>query len=60
MDGSINLLLFEKWLDDQIKVCFKPLADMPNKQDLTNEVAQTEKLVLWKNGFSKIFENFFL
>ena len=37
MDGSINLLVFETWLDDQIKVCFNPLADIVNKQDLANK-----------------------
>ena len=37
MDGSINLLVFEKWLDDQIKICFNPLADIVNKHDLTNK-----------------------
>ena len=36
MDGSINLLVFETWLDDQIKVCFIPLADIVNKQDEAN------------------------
>ena len=33
MDGSVNLLIFEKRLDDQIKVSFNPLADIVNKQD---------------------------
>ena len=33
MDGSVNLLIFEKRLDDQIKVAFNPLADIVNKQD---------------------------
>ena len=37
MDGSVNLLIFEKWLNDQIKVCFNPLADIVNKQDLSNK-----------------------
>ena len=37
MDGSVNLLVFETWLDDQIKVCFNPLADIVNKQDLANK-----------------------
>ena len=37
MDGSVNLLVFERWLDDQIKVCFNPLADIVNKQDLANK-----------------------
>ena len=36
VDGSINLLVFETWLDDQIKVCFIPLADIVNKQDEAN------------------------
>ena len=37
MGGSINLLVFQTWLDDQIKVCFNPLADIVNKQDLANK-----------------------
>ena len=37
MDGSVNLLVFEIWSDDQIKVCFIPLADIVNKQDLANK-----------------------
>ena len=37
MDGSVNLLIFEKWLDGQIKVYFNPLADIVNKQDLSNK-----------------------
>ena len=36
-DGSINLSVLETWLDDQIKVCFNPLADIVNKQDLPNK-----------------------
>ena len=35
MDGS--LLVFEAWLDSQIKICFNPLADIVNKQDLANK-----------------------
>ena len=35
MDGS--LLVFEAWLDNQIKICFNPLADIVNKQDLANK-----------------------
>ena len=35
MDG--NLLVFEAWLDNQIKICFNPLADIVNKQDLANK-----------------------
>ena len=27
MDGSVNLLIFGKWLDGRIKLCFNPLAD---------------------------------
>ena len=37
MDGSVNLLVFETWLDDQIKVFFNPLADIVNNQDLANK-----------------------
>ena len=37
MDGSIHLLIFEKWLDGQIKVCFNSIADIANKQDLSNK-----------------------
>ena len=37
MDSSVNLLIFEKWLDDQIKGCFNPLADIVNKQVLSNK-----------------------
>ena len=37
MDGSINLLVFETGLDDQIKVSFNPLADIVNKQDLASK-----------------------
>ena len=37
MDGSINLLVFETQLDDQIKVCFDPLPDTVNQQDLANK-----------------------
>ena len=37
MNGSVNLLIFEKCLDDQIKVCFNPLTDIINKQDLSNK-----------------------
>ena len=32
MDNSINFLIFEKWLDDQIKGCFNPFADIAKKQ----------------------------
>ena len=35
MDGS--LLVFEAWLDSQIKICFNPLTDIVNKQDLANK-----------------------
>ena len=52
MDGSVNLLIFEKWLDDQIKVCFNPLADIVNKQDLSNK----NKLPLSKS-YSKLTAN---
>ena len=52
MDGSVNLLTFEKWLDDQIKVCFNPLADIVNKQDLRNK----SKLPLSKS-YSKLTAN---
>ena len=34
VDDSIN---FETWLDDQKKVCFNPLADIVNEQDLANK-----------------------
>ena len=37
LDGSINLLVFETWLDNQIKVCFNPIADIVNEQDLANK-----------------------
>ena len=37
MDGSVNLLVIDTWLDDQIKVCFNALADIVNKQDLANK-----------------------
>ena len=37
MDGSINLLVFETWLDDQLKVCWNPPADIVHKQDLANK-----------------------
>ena len=37
MNDSVNLLIFEKCLDDQIKVYFNPLADIINKQDLSNK-----------------------
>ena len=39
MDGSVNLLIFEEWLDDQIKVCFNPLADIINKQALSDKIS---------------------
>ena len=52
MGGSVNLLIFEKWLDDQIKVCFNPLADIVNKQDLSNK----GKLSLSKS-YSKLATN---
>ena len=52
IDGSVNLLIFEKWLDDQIKVCFNPLADIVNKQDLSNK----SKLPLSKS-YSKLTAN---
>ena len=32
-----DLLVIETWLDDQIKVCFNPLADIVNKQVLANK-----------------------
>ena len=32
-----DLLVIETWLDNQIKVCFNPLADIVNKQDLANK-----------------------
>ena len=51
-DGSANLLIFEKWLDDQIKVCFNPLADIVRKQDLSNK----GKLPLSKS-YSKLTTN---
>ena len=28
IDGSINLVTFEKWLEDQLKNSFNPLADI--------------------------------
>ena len=37
MDSSLNLLLFEAWIDDQMKVCFNPLADIVTKKDLANK-----------------------
>ena len=37
MNGSINFLISEIWLDDQIKVCFSTLACIVNKQDLAND-----------------------
>ena len=37
MDGGLHLLIFEKWLDDQIKVCFNSIKDIVNKQDLSNK-----------------------
>ena len=37
MDGNVNLLIFEKWLDYQIKTCFNPLADTVDKQDLSKK-----------------------
>ena len=52
MDGSINLLIFEKWLNDQIKVCFNPFADIVNKPDLSNK----GKLPLSKS-YSKLATN---
>ena len=32
-----DLLVIETWFDDQIKVCFNPLADIVNKQVLANK-----------------------
>ena len=32
-----DLLVIETWLDNQIKVCFNPLVDIVNKQDLGNK-----------------------
>ena len=52
MDGSVNLLIFEEWLDDQIKVCFNPLADIINKQALSDK----NKLPLPKS-YSKLTTN---
>ena len=52
MDGSVNLLIFEEWLDDQIKVCFNPLADIINKQALSDK----NKLPLSKT-YSKLTTN---
>ena len=40
MNDSANLLIFEKCLDDQIKVYFNPLTDIINKQDLSNKSKQ--------------------
>ena len=45
MDGCINLLVFETWLDDQIKVSFNLLADIVNKQDLANKGRILYKLI---------------
>ena len=36
MDGSVNLLIFEKWFNNQIKVCFNTHVDIANKQDVSN------------------------
>ena len=52
VDSSVNLLIFKKWLDGQIKVCFNPLADIVNKQDLCNK----NKLHLSK-PYSKLTAN---
>ena len=52
MDGSVNLLIFEKWLDEQMKVCFNPFADVLNKQDLSNG----SKLTISKS-YSKLTVN---
>ena len=53
MDSSVKLLIFKKWLlDNQIKVCFNPLADIVNKQDLSNK----RKLPLSKS-YSKLTAN---
>ena len=52
MDGSVNLLIFEKWVDGEIKVCFNPLTDIINKQDLSNK----SKLPLSKS-YSKLTAN---
>ena len=35
--GHINLLVFETFIDSQIKVCFNLLADIVNKQNLANK-----------------------
>ena len=37
MDGSIDLLVFETFLGNQIKICFNPLADIVNKEELANK-----------------------
>ena len=52
MDGSVNLLIFEKWFNKQIKVCFKTHADIANKQDVSNN----SKLPL-SNSYSKLTAN---
>ena len=52
MDSSVNVLIFKKWLDDQIKICFNPLADIVNKEDLCNK----NKLHLSKS-YSKLTAN---
>ena len=62
MDGSVNLLIFEKWLDEQIKVGFNPFADVLNKQDLTNGSKLTisksySKLTVNSLGISEEFQH---
>ena len=55
MVSSINFLVFKTWLEDQIKVCFNPLADIANQQDLGNE----GRLLLHKltNSITQISSN---
>ena len=52
MDGIVNLLIFEKWFNKHIKVCFKTHADIANKQDISNN----SKLPLSKS-YSKLTAN---
>ena len=37
LDGSLNLIMFERWLQNQLKAYFNPLVDVVATQETTNK-----------------------
>ena len=37
IDGSLNLIIFERWLEKQLKAYFNPLVDVVATQEITKK-----------------------